>query len=379
MPEVQVVLRHLAPGQVQHELDVVVLDAVVRGGGVVLLQAVHLLVEDGAYLLGPFLLVGPGAELGEILLLIHAQLFLDGTELVVQVVFALLLVDVALDLLVDLLLDLEELHLGVQDLQQLQSPLLQAVNLQQTHAVVEVLHLDGRRDEVHQEGEIVDGLEGAHGLLRREGGSVHDLGGALLEGVGQDGDLLVIGARGDVFQILYARDDIGFIAQYGIHGDPLEPLQDGGQGAVRHFQGLEHLAHGSAPEQVLRLGFLHRHVRLGNGAQDTVLRLHVPDDPDGFLPADGHGEHRPREDHGIAEGQDREGVLELGLVEFQEGGIPDDRHDIHFYARMRAHLIEIFHSAVKNLGYDNLSYPGGSTFRRHILSISVPRTQISEN
>ena len=192
---------------------------------------------------------------------------------------------------------------------------------------------------------------------------MHDLGGPFLEGAGEDGDFLVIGPRREILLVMHTGDDIRVETQDRVHRYPLESLQDGCQGSVRHLQGLEHLAHGAVPEKVLCIGFLHRHVRLRNSPQDTVLRLHIADDPDGLFPADGDGKHRSREDHGIAERQDRKGFPELGLVQFQEGGIPDHGHDIHFYARMRAHLIEIFHSALKNLGYDNLSYPGGSTFR----------------
>ncbi len=51
MLQVQVVVRQLSPGQVQHELDVRILDAVVRRSRVVFLQAGHFLVEDGTHFL----------------------------------------------------------------------------------------------------------------------------------------------------------------------------------------------------------------------------------------------------------------------------------------------------------------------------------------
>ena len=326
----------------QHELDVVVLDAVVRRGRVVFLQARHLLVEDGPDLLGPFLGVRALAELGEFLALVHTELLLDGAELVVQVVLALLLVDVALDLLVDLLLDVQELHLRVQHLQEGHAPLVHVGIPEQVHAVLEVLHLDGGRDEIHEELEIVDGLEGPDGLLRREGGGADDLAGALLERIGQDLHLLLVLLREEILLVGDPGDEIGLGRDDRVHMDPLESLQDGGQGAVRHLQGLDDLAHGAVRREVALGGVLDGDVRLRHGAQDAFARLRVADQADGLLPADGHGEHRPRKDDGVAQGQDRDGVGELGLVQLEEGGVADHRHDIHFDARLGVHLKEIF-------------------------------------
>ena len=227
--EVQVVVRHFPPGQVQHELDVVVLDAVIRRRRIVLLQTRHLLVEDGPDLLGPFLFVGPGAELREILAFVHAQLLLDGPELVVQIVLALLLVDVALDLLVDLLLDAEKLHLGVQHLEQGHAAFVHVAVAEQLDTVREVLHLDGGGDEVHKELEIVDGLEGADGLLRRKGGGADDFAGPLFERVGQDSQLVLVLGGEMIVLVSDAGHDIGFQAQDRLHMDALESLQDGRQ------------------------------------------------------------------------------------------------------------------------------------------------------
>ena len=236
MLQVQVVLRIFTPRQVQHELDIVVLDAVVRRGRVVFLQTRHLLVEDGPDFLGPFLRVRALAQFREFLALVHAELLLDGPELVVQVVFPLLLVDVALDLLVDLLLDPQELHLGVQDLQESHATLVDIGKGEESHAVGEVLHLDGGGDEVHEELEVVDGLEGADSLLRGEGRGTDDLSGPLLERVGQHPNLVFILLGEEVLQIGDAGDDEGIDTQDRIDMDALETLQDGGQGVLTTLQ-----------------------------------------------------------------------------------------------------------------------------------------------
>ena len=125
--------------------------------------------------------------------------------------------------------------------------------------------------------------------------------------------------------------------------DALETLQDGRQGAVRHLQGLDDLADSAVLGKVVLGGFLHGDIGLRNGTQDAVPGFHVADQADGFLPADGHGENRPREHDGIPQGQDGQGVRQLGLIQFQEGGVTDDGHDIHFYARLGVHVKVILH------------------------------------
>ena len=254
---------------------------------------------------------------------------------------------------------MQELHLRVQHLQEGHAPLVHVGIPEQVHAVLEVLHLDGGRDEIHEELEIVDGLEGPDGLLRREGRGMDDLAGPLLERIGEDLHLLLVLLREVVLLIGHPGHEIGLGRDDRVHMDPLESLQDGGQGAVRHLQGLDHLAHGAVRGEVPFGGVLDRHVRLRDGAQDAFPRLRVADQADGLLPADGHGEHRPRKDDGVAQGQDRDRVGKLGLVQLEEGGVADDRHDIHFDARLGIHFFKIiFHLLyVKSLGYDNLSYP----------------------
>ena len=167
--QVKIVLGHLTPWEVQHEFDVVVLDTVVRRRRIVLLELGQFFLELLPYFLRPFLRLGSLAELLEFLFLIHPKLFLDGPELVVEIIFPLLLVDVALDFLVDLLLDLEQLGLGVQGGQKLHGPDFHVVVPEQVHFLREVLQLDGRGYEVHQESKIVDGLQGSHSLFRSEG------------------------------------------------------------------------------------------------------------------------------------------------------------------------------------------------------------------
>ena len=130
--------------------------AVVRRGRIVLFKLREFLLELLADGLRPFLCLGFGAELLELFLLVHPEFLLDGTELVVKVIFPLLLIDVTLDLLVDLLLDLQQLNLGVKHLQKFHRPKGDVIDSKQLDLLHEVLDLHGRGDEVHKEGVVVD-------------------------------------------------------------------------------------------------------------------------------------------------------------------------------------------------------------------------------
>ena len=154
--EIQIVLRHLTPWQIQHELDEIVLYAVVRARRIVLFELLHLLGEYRRDLLGPLLLGGTGAEFLEFFTLIHTELLLDGAELVIEEVFPLLLVNVAADLLVDLLLYLQELKLRIKRCQKFHRPDADVRILQEVDLVTEIVDLNRSRYEIDEEVEAVN-------------------------------------------------------------------------------------------------------------------------------------------------------------------------------------------------------------------------------
>ena len=348
MCEVQVVLAHLVPGEVEHEFQVVVLDAVVGGVGVVLLQFRELLVEGFGDGLGPFLLGGALAELLEFLGIVHAELLLDGAELVVEVVFALLLVDLALDLLVNLLLDLHQFDLHIKQREELEGAHLDVIELEQLDLGLEVLHLDGRGDEVHQEAEIVNCLQGADGLARAEIARAQDMDGLLLEGFADGLDVRALGIlKQDFGQVVDAGGDVGFVAQHGVERQALERLQDGRDGAVRHLQGLEHLADRAVAAQILFLRLLDHYVVLRDGSDEETFLLGVLDQPHGLLPPDRDREDRAREEHGVAQGQHGQDFRELGLVNFQQAFSLHNGNDADFGASGEGEFFILFHNIAK--------------------------------
>ena len=329
MLEVEVVLGGLAPRKVQHELDVVVLDAVVRGAGIVLLELGHLLVEDSTHFRGPLLGVRALAELLEVAGLVHSELLLDGAELVVEIVLALLLVDLALDLLVDLLLDLEELQLHVQHRQELHRTHLQVVVLQQVGLVGEIVHLDGSRDEIDQELEIVYGTERGHGLLGHEGRGADNVSGLLLQRIGYqaviDGVLVVH----ELVEIVDARHDIRLVGEDSVHGNTLEGLEDGSESAVGHLERLDYLDNRAVRTEVLGLGVFDIDVELRHGADEETVLFGLLDELDGLFASYRHRIHGPREDHGIPEGQDGKLLRKVRLVDLHGAVALHYGYDIH--------------------------------------------------
>ena len=84
---------------------------------------------------------------------------LDGLDLLLEEVFALLLVDVLAGAHLDGFLDFGQLHFTVQDFQQPVGAFAQGVELQQLYLFV-FLQGEVRADEVHQEhrvGDVPDG------------------------------------------------------------------------------------------------------------------------------------------------------------------------------------------------------------------------------
>ena len=337
--QVQVVFGQLAPGQIQHEFDVVVLDAVVRRGRVVFLQLGHLLFEDARHVGRPFLFGRARAELGEIFHLVHAQLFLDGLQLVVQVVFALLLVYLALNLGVDLIFDAQQLVLRLQQFQQVHRPGLDGGLGQQVGLPLEMLHLHGRGDEVHQEGEIVDSFQGRHRLFGGEGGRFDNLHRPLFQGVGNGPDIGVVLFRQFVGQVIDIGFDIRVEGNDILDFQPFDTLKDGGYTAIRHIQRAENLGNRSVRAEVTLARVLHRDIALGYGTQETAFFGDILDDAQRNLAAHGHGIDDARKQHGVPQGQYREFLGQEGILDFGNLFTLDDGNNANFIHNLSNPLV----------------------------------------
>ncbi len=179
--KIKVVLTHFSPWKLEHELYVVVLDAIVRRRRVILLELGKFLLESLCYFFGPFLLGCLLPELIELFSIVHTKLLLNSAELVVEVVFPLLLVNVTLDFLVDLLLDLHQFDLRTQDREEFEGSEFDVVIFEQLDLGSKILYLYGGGYEVDEELEIVDGFDCSYGITRAHVRGSHDLYSLVLE------------------------------------------------------------------------------------------------------------------------------------------------------------------------------------------------------
>ena len=335
--QVQVVLAHLFPGKGEHEVQIIVLHAVVRRVGGVFLEPVKLFVEGLGYFLGPFFLFRTLLELVVVFAFVHTELFLDGLELAVEVVFPLLLVDFGLDLLVDVLLDLGELYLHIQQAQELHGAGAHVVVLKEVDFVGKIVHFHGSGDEVHQEPEVGDAAYGGDGFARGHAGVAHYLDGVFLERIRNclDGGGILLGK--EVVQIMDAGGHERLVVQHGVQRETLDTLQDNGEGAVRHFQALDYLGGCSVGVEVLFLGVLYGHIGLRHAAHEKIALLGLVNEAYALFPAYGDGEDRTGEENGIAKRQDRQGFGELGIADLLQ--ILSLHHWDDVYFRSGGHVV----------------------------------------
>ena len=131
MFEVEIVLCILIPRKLDESLKVVVLDTVIGLLWVHTLQLLELLVKHIRHLLAPFLLRCLLRQLLDILFVRRsAKFLLDSPKLLIQKVFALLLVEVGFYLALNLLFKVDHLHLFVEKLQKLIGKLRYLIDFQ---------------------------------------------------------------------------------------------------------------------------------------------------------------------------------------------------------------------------------------------------------
>ena len=164
---------------------------------------------------------------------------------------------------------------------------------------------------------------------------------------------------------MHAGGDVGLVAEHGVQGQALESLEDGRDGAVRHLQGLEDLAHGTEAEEILLLRLFDHDVVLRHGADEETLLLGVLDEAYGFLAPDCNREHGAREEHRVAERQDRQDIRQFGLVKLQQAFSLHDGNDADFRASGEGEFFIFSH-------FCQIVSKADIIIRSMILSISVP-------
>ena len=327
--QVKIVIRDLAPWQVEHEVDVIVLYAVVRRARVITFELCHLLLEDLLHSRAPELFLSTGAELRKFLNIIHSELFLDGLELVVEIIFPLLLVDLCLDLLVDFLLDLLEFELGIEHRKKLHGSGAEVSELKEFHLVHEILCLDGCCDEVHEELEAVYALESSCRLARNHRRHAYERSSLFLQRFCDHTGLGIV-LRCEIIEIAHASEHVRVILYYRIDFESFEALEDGGDGTVRHLQSLYDLGDRSEIIQILLARVLYCQVVLRNCADEGIVLFRIFYKADGFITADGDRIDRSREKNGISQRQNRKIIRQFALIDLHQSLSLHYRNNAYF-------------------------------------------------
>ena len=276
--QVKIVIGYLSPRKIKHELDVIVLYAVVRGARIVSLELRHLLLKDFLNGCRPELFLCTGTQLGEFFDIVHTKLLLNGLELVVEKILPLLLIYLGLDLLIDLLLDLLKFHLSLKHGEKFHCSCPQVTELKKIHLIHEVLHLYGRSNEIHKEFEVVYSLERSRGLTRNESRRLDDRRSLLLESLCNHPDLGVL-LRHKIVQISHPSEKIRIVLNDILYLETLISLKNCSDGSVRHLKSLDYLGHGTITIQVFLPRILHRKVVLRNGTNEGIISFSVFNQP----------------------------------------------------------------------------------------------------
>ena len=303
MGHVEVVVGKLVPRQPEQRLQVVELHVVVGRLGVGALQLHHLLLEQLGHVVAPLLPLCGVAHLGDVLILhAAAQLVLDVLELLLEEVLALLLAELLLGTCLDVLLQLRELHLAVEDGEQMCGALLQRGLGEQLCLLLDVEGEVGT-DEVDQEDGVVDVAQGKDGVLLALDIELCILDSQLLAVVDDGAELAVVLPREDVAHGCHGGGHVGAALDDLEHLHPLYAVQDDGGGHVGHLEDADD-ASGSAHVVEVRLGGVLRFGRLlaMDGDGDFLL-VGVLDELQRTAAADGDGHDDAGEQHHVAHRQ----------------------------------------------------------------------------
>ena len=318
--QIEVVFSNFVPRQLQKGRDISVFYIVVGRRRVQPLQLLQLLLESFGHLLRPFLAFGGFPQLRDVLVVrVHSQLFLDGLKLVVKVVFALLLVDFALHLVLDVLADLEQLDLLVQQLKELDGPLLELVLPQQLDLLQLVLDIDGGGHEVDQESLVLDALDGEAGLLGDVLVELDYVHRGILDALCKRFYLSVAFVDGYVGQIGDPGHHVRLVDVYRYQIETANALDYGSHRPVRNLYYLHDAAQRAYLEKVLLVRILDFRVLLGDCAYKFVRLVGFVQQFYRFLSPDRNGDHSVREEHNVSQWQYWQDMGQLLFLQVVDG------------------------------------------------------------
>ena len=311
--QIEIVLGHLVPREFQQQLQVGHLHRIFGHGGIQPLDLLQLFLEGFADLLGPVLLLGLLAHLLDVGIGAIAQFVLDRAHLLLQVIVALLLVDLLLHALLYLVLQLGQLLFSDQYLEQLAGTGQQAGGLQQRLAVfVRKLHV--RADEIDDAALGVDVLDGEGRLLGHRRRNVDDVERHVADRIheGLELDALQVGRR--IAQGGHPGPEIGLGRNVFAYFDLLQAVQDHREVPVGHFEDFDDARRGADLVHVVRRGVFDVALALQHGAQNAAFGIHGTYEADALVASHGDRGDRTGEEHRTAQRKDRDDFRHFDLL-----------------------------------------------------------------
>ena len=300
--QVEVVLARLGPGQAGQPLEVGPDHAVLRRLGREVLEARQLTLGLLHGVLGQARLVElPAQLLGlDLLLVLLAQLVLDGLELLAQEPLALALVHLRLHLRLDAGADLHQLELAGEYLGEHPQP-LGHIALFEEGLLLLGLDSEGPGDHVRELGRVVE-VRHRHEQLLGQVGELLDYAREGALNVAVKSLELGRGAH-DVRRLLDAGHEVRLGGRELLDGDPLSAVDEDAQGAVRDLEHPGHHARHPDPVQVVGPRLLDLPVLRGDHHQHPVAGESVVDERDRTLLADCQRGQRLRKGDRLAQRQ----------------------------------------------------------------------------
>ena len=277
MLEVEVVFRIFVPWQLQNSLEVTELHRVVGRLRVEPLQLLHLFLKGLGYSRAPLLHASLFAELIDFDLLgVATQLLLDGSDLLLQEILLLLLVEVLPGLHLDVHLQLQDLRLAVEDHQQTVGLLLLVADAEQLLLLPTV---DGQVGAAVTDQHVGEGFaqDGLYQLLGRFAQHLQHVYHRLTDGVEDRMVLLVIFLCLDGLHQLVRALHIGrFLCEFL----PLEPflcLDDDAQVVVSQFDHADHLCQDTHAIEVIAFRIFYCGIFLTHQSDVALFLAHGAD------------------------------------------------------------------------------------------------------
>ena len=237
--QIEVVFCKFAPGQIEQRFEVVQSDGVLGYLRIHAAEFVNLAGESVRHVFGPLFLHGPGNQRIYFLFLrVLAQLLLNGLQLLVKEVVALLLLYIGSDFILNLVLQFQQLQLGVHVLKYLAGLFLEVAQLQNFLFLIE---LDAKigRDKIQQKVIVVDVLEHHNRFRGNLWRQFYNVTGGIAYAADHRPKFQFV-LDGIVLQCDNTTQHVGLLGLNLLQHETLAALKYGCGGAIGHFQQFQY-------------------------------------------------------------------------------------------------------------------------------------------